>query len=176
MTTVAAEARSTRVVQRIRHTVLADVRVRAVPEGTRADVVDARARWMVVTVEDRGPSARVAALILGDVATAVAVAVMGSVTATRNVVVGGVPAEATAMAPNASVSVNEELPGQTAQAYAVAPTGAVSTQRHTSVVGLVAEATAVALVGVVTAEGNVTLSGSTATADAEAPAGAVSVE
>lgn len=174
MTTVVAEQRTPTVVQRVRHEVGPDPRVEAVTvDDARFEVIEADPRHRIVSFEDRGPSARIGALVAGVTATATATAPAGSITTTRSVTVLGEPATATASAPRGAISVNEEIPGQTAAATAAAPAGTVSTQRNVTVALPVAAAVAAAAPGVVVGQRNITIAGDVSAATAAAPAGAV---
>lgn len=164
------------VVQRVRHEVRPDSRVEAVAvDDARFEVVEADPRHRIVSFEDRGPSARIGALVAGVTATATATAPAGSITTTRSVTVLGEPATALAAAPRGAVSVNEEIPGQTATATATAPAGSISAQRNVTIALPVAAAVAAAAPGVVVGQRNITIIGDVSTATASAPAGAVSV-
>lgn len=174
MTTVVAEQRTPTVVQRVRHVVDAESRVeRVTVDDSRFDVVEADQRCRVVAFEDRGPSARIGALVAGVTATATATAPAGSITTTRSVTVLGEPATALADAPRGAVSVNEEIPGQTATATATAPAGLISAQRNVTVALPVAAAVAAAAPGVVVGQRNITIVGDVATAIGSAPDGTV---
>ena len=68
--------------------------------------------------------------------TAAATAPAGSVAAARKVVINGLAAGGTALAPHGAISVNNGIPGQPAVEVASAPNGSVDAVRNVTVAGL----------------------------------------
>lgn len=159
-TSVAAEARFSRVTHRIVDVVAAEPRVADVVAEPRAVPVGHYPRYWDVIREDRGPSAFVQAGGSGVAATAQSVAFPGDVAATRNVAITGFAAAAAAPHVGA-VSVNEQIPGQSSEADSEALPGVVSTVRNVSVVAVEAIAVAVAGGGFSGGEGHVFVSADT---------------
>lgn len=153
--TVALEDRFVEVTpEKVQLVVAPDVRVSTVATDLRVRHISVDDRFTVVDWEDRGPKARMGAIIHAVAAVAEAVAVSGVVVAERFATVAGPAVTATVDVLVGAVSVNEEIPGQTATVTVVAAAGVVAAIRNPTVFGVVSLATAVPLVGVVLAERN----------------------
>lgn len=138
---------------------------------------DSACNWVTSATAFPAGSAGTSITLAGPVATAAAVAPVGTVTAAKAVNLSGPRATVTAAAPNGSVAAGRAvtLAGPTATATATALAGAFATAGGVNVTAPAATVTATAPAGSVRADRSVTIAGPLATVTAQALAGAANV-